>query len=235
MQSIAAENNLAETAFFVAEGEGDVKAYGLRWFTPTTEVDLCGHATLAAAWVLFNELGHSGQHIRFDSRSGILKVSRTGERLTLDFPSKPALQISAPSELLTAFAPEAVYKVNELGGNWLVVVDEAATVRDYLPDFAAIAAIKDGGVIMTAAGDTPDVDFVSRYFAPNYGIDEDPVTGSAHCTLVPYWAERLGKTVLEARQVSARGGELSCRLADGRVEISGQAVLTLRGELVIPD
>ena len=226
MQSIAAENQLSETAFFVREGD----AFRLRWFTPTDEVDLCGHATLASAHVLFEELGYEGDELRFDTQSGRLVVSRDGPRLVLDFPVRRATKVDAAPGLIAALGAPQPVEVHE-GPYWLVVYEDEAAVRALAPDFGALASFEP--VIATAAGASDGVDFVSRFFAPNCGVDEDPVTGSAHCTSTPYWAERLGKSRLVARQISARGGELHCELRGDRVAIAGNAVLYLRGTITI--
>ena len=227
LQKIAAENNLSETAFIVPRG-GE---FDLRWFTPAVEVDLCGHATLAAAAVLFAERSFAGDTIRFHSRSGPLPVSRTGEVFTLDFPARPPEACEPPEALLRGLGcrPSHVFKSRD----YLAVFATEAEVRSLAPDFARLKTLDCLGIIATAPGN--DSDFVSRFFAPAAGIDEDPVTGSAHCTLIPYWAQRLGKTTLFARQVSRRGGELFCRLADERVHIGGKAVLYLRWEIVLDE
>ncbi|MDR3456618.1 MAG: PhzF family phenazine biosynthesis protein [Verrucomicrobiae bacterium] len=227
MQSIAAENNLSETAFTVPRGNG----FDLRWFTPTIEVDLCGHATLATALVMFQERNFAGGTIEFHSRSGILRVSREGEILTLDFPVRPGVTCAMPEALVRGLGrtPVEIFKSQD----FLAVFQTAAEVRALRPDFAVLKTLAARGVIATAPGE--DCDFVSRFFAPAAGIDEDPVTGSAHCTLMPYWAARLGRTKLFARQISARGGELFCELAGDRVRIGGKAVLYLRGEIVLDD
>lgn len=224
LQNIAAENNLSETAFFVPRG-GE---YELRWFTPTVEIDLCGHATLAAAFILFSELQFAGDRVCFHSRSGMLAVKRGGDVLTLDFPSRPALPCVPPELLARALGrpPSAVFKARD----YLALFPSEADVRALQPDFALLAGLPDK-VIVTAPG--TDSDFVSRFFAPSAGVNEDPVTGSSHCTLIPFWAERLGRTKLFARQVSRRGGELFCELAGDRVFIGGKAVLYLRGEIQI--
>ncbi|HEV2691871.1 MAG TPA: PhzF family phenazine biosynthesis protein [Verrucomicrobiae bacterium] len=227
MQSIAAENNLSETAFTVPRGNG----FDLRWFTPTVEVDLCGHATLATALVMFQERQFSGDTIEFHSRSGVLHVSREGDILTLDFPALPALPCAMPEALVRGLgtAPAEIYQSQD----YLAVFNTADEVRALRPDFVMLKTLKTRGVIATAPGE--DCDFVSRFFAPPAGIDEDPVTGSAHCTLMPYWVSRLGRTKLFARQISARGGELFCDLQGDRVRIGGKAVLYLRGEIVLDD
>ena len=225
MQKIAAENGISETAFFVpAEGH-----YELRWFTPTTEVDLCGHATLATAFVLFDELGYQGEAIRFETKSGTLHVARLGSSLVMDFPSRPGEECDAPDHLSAGLGRPAkeVYKSRD----YLVVYPDEEVVRSLDPDFSELAKVDALGIIVTAPGN--DVDFVSRFFAPRAGVDEDPVTGSAHCTLAPYWADRLEKKDLSARQVSRRGGELACRIADDRVHIAGHAALYFKGVLSV--
>jgi PhzF family phenazine biosynthesis protein len=226
MQNIAAENNLSETAFFVPRGSD----YELRWFTPTVEIDLCGHATLASAFVLFSELGRPGDAVQFHSRSGPLVVRRQNEVLTLDFPSRPPVPITAPEGLIRGLGkkPVEVLKARDYFAVFAAVED----VRSLNPDFALLGTL-DEKVIVTAPG--VDCDFVSRFFAPSAGVPEDPVTGSAHCTLIPYWSRRLGKTKLFARQVSKRGGELFCELAGERVLIGGKAVLYSRGQIEIED
>jgi predicted PhzF superfamily epimerase YddE/YHI9 len=221
--NIAAENRHSETAFLVARGAD----YDLRWFTPTVEMDLCGHATLAAAFVLFTQLGRQGDDVQFHSRSGALVVTRQNDVLTLDFPSRPPTLCAAPPALRRGLgaAPREVLRARD----YLAVFDSEAEIRALKPDFAALAGLDSTGIIVTARG--RECDFVSRFFAPQAGVDEDPVTGSAHCTLIPFWAARLGRTKLRARQVSARGGELDCELAGDRVRIGGTAVLYLRGEI----
>jgi PhzF family phenazine biosynthesis protein len=225
MQEIAAENNLSETAFFIPQDD----RYELRWFTPKIEVDLCGHATLASAYVLFEHFDYQGEGIIFSTRSGDLAVARAGSLLVMDFPSRPASPIEAPSQLKNAFSidVEEVYQERD----YLVVFDSEETIRNLQPNFTELEQLDCTGIIVTAPGN--DVDFVSRFFAPQAGILEDPVTGSAHCTLAPYWAKRLGKTELSARQVSERGGEIACRLVDDRVHIAGRAVLYSKGFLNI--
>lgn len=223
LQNIAANNNLPETAFFVSRGPD----FELRWFTPTTEMDLCGHATLAAAFVLFTERGWPMERIHFHTRSGPLTVSCTGDLLTLDFPSRPATPCAAPDVLTLALGakPVGVCKARD----YLAVFASETEVRGLKPDFARLQTLDALGIIVTAPGG--DCDFVSRFFAPGAGVNEDPVTGSAHCTLIPYWAQRLGKPKLFARQVSARGGELFCELAGERVRIGGRATLYLSGTI----
>lgn len=225
MQRIAFENGLAETAFFVRTG---TDRFALRWFTPSAEVDLCGHATLATAFVVFTQLGSGGEVLTFDSRSGPLLVTRLADgRLELDFPARPAAPVPPPPALLQGLGATPAYYAQSQAN--LAVFDTAAEVRALRPDFAALATLAQYGTIATAPGE--DCDFVSRFFAPRVGVPEDPVTGSAHCVLVPYWAARLGRKRFHARQISARGGELWCELAGDRVRIAGHAVLYLRGEI----
>lgn len=221
LQTIAAENNLAETAYFVKEPTG----YRLRWFTPAVEVDLCGHATLAAAHVLFSCLGLPGDSVTFQSRSGPLTVTRQGSHYTLDFPSRPGAPIPVTEALTAALghAPQAAYLSRDLH----CVFATEAEVAALRPDMRLLAALPQFAVIVSAPGD--HCDFVSRFFAPAQGIDEDPVTGSAHCTLTPYWTQRLGKPRLTARQISARGGDLIVEQAGDRVLMSGECVLYLEG------
>lgn len=229
MQRIAFENGLAETAFFVPTGPG---RYHLRWFTPELEMDLCGHATLASSFVVFNHLGVAIDRIVFDSRSGPLIVTRRPDgRLELDFPSRPPVAVATgqmPPALLPGLGAPPLWTGK--ARDYLCVYSTAQEVLALRPDFAALNRIDVIGIIATAPGQD-GVDFVSRFFAPNCGVPEDPVTGSAHCTLVPYWAEKLGKTMLIARQVSARGGELLCELAGDRVKMAGHTVLYLKGEI----
>ena len=227
MRRIAFENGLAETAIFVKTDEG---RYHLRWFTPGAEVDLCGHATVATAFVLFTQLGFTGERITFDSRSGPLPVRRLPDgKIELDFPSRPALPVAPPAALLRGLGATPAYYAQAQAN--LAVFHTAAEVRALRPDFAALATLEQYGTIVTAPGE--DCDFVSRFFAPRVGVPEDPVTGSAHCVLTPYWAARLGKTQLHARQLSPRGGELWCEQAGDRVKIAGHAVLYLRGEIEV--
>lgn len=227
MLNIAAENNLAETAFFVKNGD----QYEIRWFTPKVEVNLCGHATLASSHVIFNELGLEESEIKFLSqRSGSLGVSKTGDRLVLDFPAYPIREIETLPQLVDVEVPPL--KSWETQGNMLMMLlrsqEEVATLE---PDMHAVEQLPYDEIIITAKGD--DCDFASRMFAPKLGIPEDPVTGAIHCSLIPYWAAELGKNELFARQVSARGGELYCRLAGDRVKIGGNAVLYLKGEIYV--
>jgi PhzF family phenazine biosynthesis protein len=226
LQSIAAENNLAETAFFVPGEEG----FELRWFTPEVEVDLCGHATLAAAHVLFLHLGQPGEVVRFQTRSGILEVSREGDLLALDFPARPAISCECPDDLAAGLGrrPVATAKARD----YFAIFETEEEIRSLRPDMEVLSRLECLGIIATAPG--KDCDFVSRFFAPGAGVPEDPVTGSAHCTLIPYWAKRLGKTKLHARQLSRRGGELWCEDLGARVRMSGRAVTYLTGFLHLP-
>lgn len=221
MQAIAAENNLSETAFFVPEGE----AYRIRWFTPADEVDLCGHATLASAFVLFNELGHAEDRVNFQSHSGPLGVGRDGEWLILDFPSQPAVPVERDANLCSGLGaiPEQLL-ANE---DYMAVYDSEEEVAALTPDFPVLAQLDRRGVMATAP--SAHDDFVVRFFAPALGVDEDPVTGSAFTQLAPYWAHRLGKSRLRARQISARGGEVICEVAGDRVLISGKACMFMQG------
>jgi PhzF family phenazine biosynthesis protein len=223
MQSIAAENHLAETAFLVPRGDD----FDLRWFTPVCEIDLCGHATLASAWALFHLAGVTRPALTFHTKSGALTVTREADRLVLDFPALPGQPWTAPESLSQALgvAPREVLRAADL----MCVLASEAEVRAVRPDFRALAEFETRGIIITASGS--DADFVSRFFGPAVGIDEDPVTGSAHCTLIPYWSRRLGKTHLFARQRSPRGGELWCEDRGERVRIAGQAVLYLEGRI----
>ncbi len=223
LQAIASENNLSETAFFVPSGE----EFQLRWFTPVAEVDLCGHATLAAAHVLFDILGYSGRQITFQTRSGALVVESQDGLLTMDFPAQAPVAKPIPDALVAGLGrePQEVWAAHD----YIAVFADEDAVRAIAPDFARLQALDLRGVIVTAPG--KDVDFVSRFFAPKIGVPEDPVTGSAHCELAPYWARRLDKTTFEARQVSPRGGRLACKLQGPRVILSGRAVTFMVGEI----
>lgn len=241
--NIAAENNLSETAFFCPQQDG---SFSLRWFTPSVEVDLCGHATLACAWVIFNEpefqqlTAQPLDTLLFRSQSGLLRVSQRSDpqtqekHLTLDFPARPAIALSDNNNLyeqlfaaLGITRADAVVRARDL----IVVLENETQVRALTPDFIALSAIDGFAVCVTARGD--NCDFVSRFFAPKQGINEDPVTGSAHCSLAPYWQQRLSKNPLHAEQVSARGGQLHCNVRQDRVEISGAASVYLRGHIYI--
>ncbi len=225
LQAIAAENNLAETAFFVPADGG----HRLRWFTPACEVDLCGHATLASAYVLFTELGAKGATLRFVTKSGELTVERRGDLLVMDFPSRPPSKQTPDPTIIAAVGGSPVETL--VARDYLLVYATPGEVKALSPDMQALAKMDHFAFIATARGE--NCDFVSRFFALAQGIPEDPATGSSHCTLIPYWAEKLSKTDLHARQISPRGGELFCRLRGDRVEIGGRAALFLRGELSV--
>lgn len=226
MQAIAMENNLSETAFIVSEERG----WRIRWFTPTTEVNLCGHATLASACVYFRHIDTGAGRVVFDSLSGPLTVIRDGELLTLDFPLHAPEPVEAPELLGRALGAEPLEVL--AAEDWLVRLDSEEAVRILAPDMSLLRQLDRRGVIVTAEG--ADCDFVSRFFAPGHGIDEDPATGSAHTILTPYWADRLGRERLHARQLSARGGELFCERRGERVFISGRAVPYLQGTITVP-
>jgi PhzF family phenazine biosynthesis protein len=228
MQSMALENNVPETAFF----SGGAGKYKLRWFTPVQEVDLCGHATLASAWVIFNVMEKKRDHISFQTQSGVLHVTRADKDLmAMDFPARPPERIEdPPPELLDGLGmlPREVWASRD----YMCVYENEGQVRALRPDMALLTKLDKLGVIVTSRGQTSD--FVSRFFAPKAGIPEDPVTGSSHCTLIPYWAERLGKQELHALQVSRRGGELFCMPRGERVAIAGRCVLYLKGAVEVP-
>ena len=227
MQKIASENNLAETAFFVPDGDG----FKLRWFTPELEIDLCGHATLASAHIIFTELGYTKESIHFETlKAGTLTVSRAGDKYTMDFPSRPPIVIEVPNGLVEALGgkePKAILRSRD----YFLVYDNEEDITELSPDFTALSKFDTVGFIVTARGNNSD--FVSRFFAPGAGIAEDPVTGSAHCNLIPYWADKLGKNKLHAYQLSARKGELWCELKGERVLMSGNAVTYLKGEIFV--
>lgn len=231
LQAIALENNLSETAFIrPAAGDAD---YDLRWFTPTTEVELCGHATLASAHALFEHLGHTGDTVRFATRfSGPLIAARDGDRIAIDLPAKTRQPIETTTPLVRALGREPVESFST-GKNIMCVFDNKRAVHELDPDDAQLRALDCFGVITTAPG--AGHDFVSRYFVPKAGIHEDPVTGSAHCSLVPYWADRLGRNELTAHQVSRRSGQIWCRLEGDRVRLSGHAVTYLEGTIRLPE
>ncbi|OPY09267.1 MAG: putative isomerase YddE [Syntrophus sp. PtaB.Bin001] len=225
LQNIAAENNLSETAFLVPQAKG---RYGLRWFTPAVEIDLCGHATLASAFVIFSFIDSTLSSVDFETASGLLSVAKSAGLLTMDFPGRMPEPTETPSILSQALGaePVEVLKSRDL----LAVFRDESIIKDMNPNFEKLKQIRDAfAIIVTAPGEKAD--FVSRFFAPNAGIAEDPVTGSAHCTLVPYWADRLKKNCLHAFQLSRRGGELFCENLGDRVKISGQAVLYAQGEI----
>lgn len=225
MQKVAMENNLSETAFFVKKD----KHYHIRWFTPTKEVDLCGHATLATAYVLYEILGHSDDMITFDSKSGLLPVKREAGSITMDFPALLAEPCQTPPAIIEAFGKKPLEVLSAM--DYIVVFDKDVDITKMSPDLDTLRRLDLRGVCITNQSD--DHDFVSRFFAPNYGIDEDSVTGSAYTQLMPYWAEKLQKKSLTSKQLSSRGGELRCTLQGDRVFISGKAVLYLSGEIEI--
>ncbi len=232
MQDMAAENALSETAFFVRRADGD---FDLRWFTPAVEVDLCGHATLASALVLFDHLEPGRAAVQFHTRSGPLRVERDGALLAMDLPAWPPREVAASEEVERAIGCRAREVL--LGRDLVVAVDSAEQVRLLVPDMVRVAALDAFAVCVTAPGGgrDADVDFVSRFFAPAKGVPEDPVTGSAHCQLVPYWAARLGRTRLRARQVSRRGGELEGELIGDRVRLRAAACLVKTGAFLLAD
>ena len=234
MQKIAIENNLSETAFIVPNPKWEVAGrtahYSIRWFTPAREIELCGHATLGSAYIIFKYLNNNADGIEFDSLSGKLTVSRDGDLITLDFPALASQPVALRSDVAEALGvePTLLYKSQRT----MAVFEREEQILSMKPNMAKLAAIPDvSGIAVTAPGS--DSDFVSRFFIPKFGIDEDPVTGSAHCTLIPYWANRLGKTKLFARQLSARRGELWCELAGERVKMSGKAAEYMRGEITV--
>lgn len=235
LQKIAAENNLSETAYFVAPNRSSQdhpeEDFHLRWFTPTNEVDLCGHATLASAWVLFHKLAFPKSTITFRSQAGLLRVTGNNDLLTMDFPARPATAIATPPALLAALGIDRA-EATLLARDCLVVLPNEGAVEALKPDFNALAKLDYFAICATAPGN--HCDFVSRFFAPRQGINEDPVTGSAHCTLAPYWQQQLGKNTLSAEQISARRGTLSCQVNDQRIAISGQARCYLQGEIFLP-
>jgi predicted PhzF superfamily epimerase YddE/YHI9 len=230
MQQVAAEMNLSETAFVVTQGPG---RWGLRWFTPAVEVDLCGHATLASAHVLWEQQRQAaGEPVRFTTRaSGELTCRQLGEWIAMDFPARPVLSASAPPGLLEALGGPPV-TVGRTAHDYLVELASEAAVRELRPDFARLATLPVRGVIVTAASDGGEFDFVSRFFAPGAGVMEDPVTGSAHCSLGPYWAGRLGRRELRGWQASARGGEVMVNVGEERVELRGRAFTVWQGALL---
>lgn len=234
MQAIAAENNQPETAFFVRDETGAAD-YLLRWFTPTQEIELCGHATLASGHVLLNELAHSSDVIRFRTlRAGVLTVERRGEALWLALPTRvPQPLEDVPNALLKGLGilPD---DIQIIGNKYFAIYEDAASIAALTPDMRELRKLTEMGVVVTAPGRHAGEDFVSRFFAPGMGIDEDPATGSAHCLLVPYWARRLGRVKLDATQLSARGAQFACLLDDERVWMSGKVQPYLKGQIVIP-
>jgi PhzF family phenazine biosynthesis protein len=228
LRSVAAENNLSETAFFVPRGD----VFELRWFTPRCEVKLCGHATLASAWVLLQLLAPERNSVRFETRfSGTLTVTRDASLMAMDFPALAPWTCGDVPPALVESLGSTPSEVVQLEDNYFAIYNSEEEVKNIRPNFHMLEKLHPAGVAVTAPG--KEADFISRYFAPSYGIPEDPVTGSTHCSLAPYWAERLGKSSLYARQLSQRGGELWCEVKSQRVIIKGNAVLTLRGELMI--
>jgi predicted PhzF superfamily epimerase YddE/YHI9 len=227
LQAIANENNLSETAFFVPSGRN----FHLRWFTPVAEVDLCGHATLAAAHVLFKILGHADRQVRFQTRSGELVVESSDGLLAMNFPARPPVSCAVPDALVGGLGrpPMEILAADD----YVAVFESEQIVRSLCPDLSKLGELDRRGVVVTAPGEA--VDLVSRFFAPKLGVPEDPVTGSAHCELAPYWANRLGKNALEARQVSRRGGNLQCRLQSNRVILAGRAVTFMVAEINLGD
>lgn len=229
MQAIAAENNLAETAFFVRSDGVEDGRYELRWFTPTLEVELCGHATLASAHVILERLSPGLEQVSFSTRSGDLTVRRADGMLYMDFPAYPGPSVEAPAALVEGLGTSPVEVVE--GPNYMAVFSAESDVAALAPDMGPLETLHPRGVIATAPGE--HCDFVSRFFGPSFGVPEDPVTGSAHCMLTPYWAKRLGKTKLDARQISARGGVLKCEDLGARTRIGGHAVLYLEGTITV--
>jgi len=230
LQAVAREMNLSETAFLVKQPDH----FDLRWFTPTVEVDLCGHATLASAHILWQQSQATGDEIRFSTRSGILKAVRHGDGIELDFPLKPEEAAQAPPGLLEALGVSAKY-VGKNQFDYLVEVESEASLRALAPDFNRLAAVPVRGIIVTSKSADPRFDFVSRFFAPASGVDEDPVTGSAHCCLADFWQKRLGKTEFVAFQASARGGVVKVRVVKDRALLGGRAVTVARGELLLEE
>lgn len=227
LKAVAAEMNLSETAF-LQRAEG---GWTLRWFTPQVEVDLCGHATLAAAHVLFSQGYEGGDEVLFFSNSGDLRARKDGDWLELDFPAEPAQEADLPPEIIAALGFQPLY-IGRNRFDYLVEAPSQEVIAKLAPDMAALAALEERGVMVTAPASSPGYDFVSRFFAPGIGIPEDPVTGSAHCCLGPHWQARLGKTSFLARQISPRGGDVRVTLQGERVLLGGQAVLVLKGELL---
>jgi PhzF family phenazine biosynthesis protein len=223
LQAIAEENNLSETAFYVPADAG----FHLRWFTPKAEVDLCGHATLATAFVIFNFSDYADDTVKFETRSGELVVSKNNELLVMDFPSQPAKPCATPPLLVEGLGKTPIEVLSS--EDYMAVLENEDDVAALKPNFNTLSKLDLRGVMVTAKG--KDVDFVSRFFAPRYGINEDPVTGSAHCALTPYWADRLNKTKLSARQVSKRSGYIECELKGSRVFLSGKAVKYMEGKI----
>ncbi|WP_430475251.1 PhzF family phenazine biosynthesis protein [Thalassospira lucentensis] len=237
MQKIAMENNLSETAFFVPCGAGDEADFHIRWFTPTVEVPLCGHATLASAFVIFNQLGFEGDLVKLQSQSGILSATRDGDAIVLDFPKQPIKSSTVPDDVIAALGGETpieTYRVTSRDTDHVVVYRDAKVVREMRPDMSVLGKLTGRGVIVTAPGDKTGLDMVSRFFVPAIGINEDPVTGYMHCVVAPYWADKLGQKNVVGYQASARGGVVACSVDGDRVGLKGEAVLYLKGEISIP-
>lgn len=231
MQQIAAENNLSETAFFVRVGS----KFGLKWFTPVTEVDLCGHATLSAAYVMFKHMDYKKEKIMFMTNSGELRAWIEGDKVFIDLPVKPVQRMEPPKGLFEALGILDVEYVG-FNGDYLISINSQTDLEELKPDMDKLSGFECRGVIVTApAKGGSEFDFVSRFFAPSVGVNEDPVTGSAHTALIPYWAAKLNKDIMTARQVSARGGTLYCRLKKDRVEIGGDCVSYMKGTIILPD
>jgi phenazine biosynthesis protein PhzF family len=229
MANVAAEMNLSETAFLLPGDDG----WSLRWFTPTVEVDLCGHATLASAHAIWSEDLSNDPELRFQTRSGVLTAKRDGDFIELDFPAKREEPIAAPAGLLDALGTTYATYVGRNQFDYIVELPSEKDVHNLRPNHGVLRQLPVRGVIVTSRADESEYDFVSRFFAPGSGVDEDPVTGSAHCCLTPYWAQRLGKNEMNAYQVSPRGGAVRVRLAGDRVKLGGQAVTVMRGELLV--
>ncbi len=229
MQKVAEEMNLSETAFLSAEEDG----FNLKWFTPTVEVDLCGHATLASAHILWQEeYLREDQEAKFYTKSGILTAQRSDDWIKLNFPIEPDIETMPPEDLLKALGVKALY-VGKNRFDYIVEVESEQVVRNLEPDLISISKMTDRGIILTSLSDAKEFDFVSRFFAPGIGIDEDPVTGSAHCCLGPYWMKRLGKSEFRAYQASARGGIVQVKVEGNRVILGGQAVTVFNGNLIV--
>jgi PhzF family phenazine biosynthesis protein len=230
MQSVAMEMNLSETAFVEPRADGE---YNLRWFTPAVEVELCGHATLAAAHVLWESgILSADEQARFHTASGLLLAVRRGDRIELDFPANPPRSVDPRQDLLDALGVSAVF-FGKTRWDFFLEVGDAGVVRRAAPDFSRLRTLGVRGAVITAASDADEIDFISRFFAPGAGVDEDPVTGAAHCALAPYWARKLGRSGLTGYQASARGGVVHCRVDGDRVLLSGDAVTVVRGELLV--
>lgn len=227
MQKVASENNLSETAYFKQTGDA---TFDLRWFTPTAEVDLCGHATLASSYLIFEKLNTGIDAIAFQTKSGLLQIERKGDLIEMSFPSRPGQTMELPGGFQDAHGclPTTFLRASKN----LAIFETESMIAEFRPDLAYIKGLGGDGLIISAPGNT--CDFVSRYFAPHQGIDEDPVTGSAHCTSVPYWADRLGKSKLHARQISARSGDLFCELDGDRVKMAGRAAFYMEGTIYLP-